>query len=114
MTTQQIRLLDVFAIGPAMIWGARNAYSRSPLFAALLALSGVLTIAVNGDNYLRGTPDEAIRGRVVDLAIGPLMVWGAIHSRRVNLPVATFLGLAGVSAIATNTDNLFRFELRAM
>ncbi len=113
MTTQQIRLLDVYAIGPAMIWGAYHSHAASPLFAALLAIGGVMTIAVNGNNYLQETPDEEIRGRAVDWFLGPLMIWGATNAYKKNVPVAAFLAVSGVSAIATNSDNLFRFELRA-
>ena len=70
MTTQQIRMLDLLAIAPAMVWGAVHSYSRSPYLASVLAIAGVLTFAVNGDNLIRNTPDEDIRGRAVDFVLG--------------------------------------------
>lgn len=49
---QGIRLLDVFAIGPAMIYaGAR--LKSSPNMANLLVLAGIGTILYNGANYVR-------------------------------------------------------------
>lgn len=49
--TQAIRLLDVFAIGPAMIYaGASDKFS--PVFSGFLIVTGALTIIYNGANYL--------------------------------------------------------------
>ena len=48
--TQQIRLFDVFLIGPYLVWLA--ARSRPPHREILFGL-GVLTILYNGQNYLR-------------------------------------------------------------
>jgi len=47
--TQAIRLLDVFVIGPLMIYGA----SKMPIgpAAALLAVFGISTVIYNGVNY---------------------------------------------------------------
>ncbi len=112
LSTQQIRALDVLAIGPAMIWGGYHGARTNRALGFVLALSGLMTIAVNGDNLLRRTPDEDVRGRAVDLVVGPLMVWGAWQSRDVSVTAATFLALSGVSAVGTNTDNLFKYELR--
>ncbi len=52
MKTQAIRLVDIFLLGPLMIYSAR--FSGSPKWLRLsLALAGILTIAYNGENYLR-------------------------------------------------------------
>lgn len=48
---QGVRLFDVFALGPLMIYAASRL--NSPNMAAILALSGVGTIIFNGVNYLR-------------------------------------------------------------
>lgn len=50
---QHIRLLDVFLIGPLMIWGgdALNRQGRS-LAGPALAVCGLATILYNGRNYL--------------------------------------------------------------
>lgn len=48
---QGIRLLDVFAIGPAMVVAGKCV--RNPNLAALLTLAGYGTILYNGANYAR-------------------------------------------------------------
>ncbi len=56
--TQNVRLVDVFALGPFMVWAA-STRRRLPLTARLvLAASGAATIVFNGRNWLevrRGT-----------------------------------------------------------
>lgn len=47
--TQTIRLLDVFAIGPLMIYGGVRSGGALGL---TLALTGAATIVFNGGNYL--------------------------------------------------------------
>lgn len=51
--TQQVRLLDVFLIGPLMVWGG-SALKNSghPLAGTLLSITGVATVVYNGKNYL--------------------------------------------------------------
>lgn len=49
---QGVRLLDVFALGPAMIQAANLCGGRSNL-KALLMLAGIGTILYNGANYIR-------------------------------------------------------------
>jgi hypothetical protein len=49
--TQFVRLLDVFVLGPLMIYIAAQYRIREPQRTALL-VSGVLTILYNGANYL--------------------------------------------------------------
>ncbi len=49
--TQAIRLVDVFLLGPAMVWvglGARKA----PVVGTFVFAAGLATIAFNGSRYL--------------------------------------------------------------
>lgn len=51
--SQYIRLLDVFVLGPFMIWYALQSRGAMPDVAvAIMFLSGILTIVYNGANYL--------------------------------------------------------------
>lgn len=51
--SQIIRLLDVFFLGPLMIWFAlENVDPAAPMPAHLLAFFGLTTILYNGYNYL--------------------------------------------------------------
>ncbi len=48
--TQNVRLLDVFALGPFMVWAATR--RTLPEWAQVtLFVSGVLTVAYNAENY---------------------------------------------------------------
>ena len=50
--SQPVRLLDVFVIGPVMIWGGYALDDRGSHFGgALLALFGLSTIVYNARNY---------------------------------------------------------------
>lgn len=49
---QQIRLLDVFALGPFMIWFGLNAKGMSELTKNIMIISGIGTILFNGRNFL--------------------------------------------------------------
>ena len=49
---QRVRLLDVFALGPFMVYASRSA--RPAWAGALLAAAGAATVTYNGRNYLRG------------------------------------------------------------
>lgn len=50
--TQDIRLVDVFLLGPFMVWAATRL--QPPGLARLaLAVAGVYTIAYNWRNYVR-------------------------------------------------------------
>lgn len=53
MKTQTIRLLDVFFVGPVMVYGGRKLVIDSPLLGHTLTVLGVLTILYNGRNYLQ-------------------------------------------------------------
>lgn len=51
--SQAVRLVDVFLLGPFMMWMAGR--SSAPEWArATLAAAGALTILYNGRNYLEG------------------------------------------------------------
>ena len=49
MKTQTIRLIDVFLIGPYLVWVAKR---ERGVHRLLLATIGVATIAYNGANWL--------------------------------------------------------------
>lgn len=55
---QEIRLLDVFAIGPLMIYAGHKSQDLSPLIKNSLMLTGVATILYNGHNYLKVRKEE--------------------------------------------------------
>jgi len=48
--TQLIRLLDVFGLGPFMIYSAMR--EKNKYFKTVMLVSGALTIIYNGKNYL--------------------------------------------------------------
>lgn len=51
MKSQGVRLLDVFVLGPYMMWKASQL--PEPPARLVLALVGIGTILYNGRNYLR-------------------------------------------------------------
>ena len=53
MKSQAVRLVDVFVLGPFMIWMASRPSDAPPLARAALGVSGLLTIAYNGENWQR-------------------------------------------------------------
>lgn len=71
MKGQNVRALDVWVVGPAMIAGGSVIYKHSfesgerRALGAFLILAGVGTIIINGHNWLKG---EAAR----DAAAAPL------------------------------------------
>jgi len=48
--TQTIRLLDVFVLGPFMVWSGLQKRQRQP-YALILVVAGLLTIAYNFKNW---------------------------------------------------------------
>lgn len=50
--TQNIRLLDIFVIGPLMIYAGAKAEGLNDIARGGLILFGATTIAYNGINYL--------------------------------------------------------------
>jgi len=56
MKPQSVRLIDVFLLGPFMIWAGYELRKRkSPSAGYVLAMSGLGTVLYNAQNYL----DEA-------------------------------------------------------
>jgi len=52
--SQSIRLLDVFVLGPWLIWlGARDTAALTQRERTLLTLAGAATVGYNARNYLR-------------------------------------------------------------
>lgn len=52
MKGQQVRLLDVFFLGPVMTYTGLRARGIPPWVKMIMVLGGVMTIAYNGQNYL--------------------------------------------------------------
>lgn len=58
MKTQLVRLIDVFALGPFMIYAAsRSQLTRNQKLA--LSIAGILTITYNLKNYLETREQES-------------------------------------------------------
>lgn len=51
MKTQTIRLIDIFAIGPMMIWFS-NSKDYPEIAKGFMLAAGIATILYNGMNYL--------------------------------------------------------------
>ena len=62
MKPQAVRLLDVFVLGPGMIWSASLIPGRHRYARGFLVLTGVATIAYNWQNWKlasgRGQPND--------------------------------------------------------
>ena len=56
--TQLIRLADVFAIGPLMIYAGVKAEELPKSVRAALIATGIATVGYNGQNYLDNERDE--------------------------------------------------------
>jgi len=56
--SQVVRLVDVFALGPFMVWYAYRSNKEPGWARAVLAFSGVLTSVYNGANYLKVRQEE--------------------------------------------------------
>lgn len=52
MKPQSVRLLDVFVLGPFMIWSGHRARRLPGWARAGLVLAGLGTVAYNAQNYL--------------------------------------------------------------
>jgi len=64
--SQLIRLLDVFVIGPLMVYGGVNLAGKSPVLGLALGVFGASTVYFNGRNWLalRGTPEVPLAAPV--------------------------------------------------
>ena len=60
--TQQVRLMDVFFLGPFMVYASTVISPRHQEIKFILAASGVLTSLYNGKNYL--AVQKAMSGKV--------------------------------------------------
>lgn len=58
MKTQTIRLIDVFALGPFMMYFAYQAKSMSDYERVALGLAGLLTITYNCNNYVMAEREQ--------------------------------------------------------
>ena len=59
--SQAVRLMDVFALGPFMVWFGMEAKDVPDAARFVMIAAGLGTIALNGANYLRirgESPDE--------------------------------------------------------
>lgn len=50
---QIIRLIDVFAVGPALIYAGTSCKDMKPIIKIFLITTGIATIVFNGRNYLK-------------------------------------------------------------
>lgn len=55
MKAQSVRLIDVFVLGPFMVWAGVRLKDRAnaPMAGYLLALAGVGTVVYNAENYVK-------------------------------------------------------------
>jgi len=51
MKAQNIRLLDVFVLGPFMIWAGYELGKKKEFAGIVLSASGIATIVYNWNNY---------------------------------------------------------------
>ncbi len=51
MKSQDVRLIDVFVLGPFMIWAGLYIARKKGFAGAAMALAGAATMAYNWDNY---------------------------------------------------------------
>ena len=56
--TQAIRILDVVAIGPAMVWGGSLLLRSRPRLGWFLIASGAATVIYNLANYSRARSER--------------------------------------------------------
>jgi len=52
MKAQSVRLVDVFVLGPFMVWAGLRATTLPEWARTALVVSGILTVVYNGANYL--------------------------------------------------------------
>ena len=59
--SQPVRLVDVFLLGPFMVWFGVIATGVSSIFKIIMIISGIATIIYNGWNYLvnKGVIDKS-------------------------------------------------------
>lgn len=52
MKAQAVRLVDIFLLGPFLVWMALTDRTHGDAARIALLLAGVLTISYNGEHYL--------------------------------------------------------------
>lgn len=62
--SQAVRLVDVLALGPFMMWYAYQSKNEPNWARAVLAFSGAMTVVYNGANYLKIRQMERSNGQV--------------------------------------------------
>ena len=62
MKTQTIRLVDVFLLGPFMLWVATRKTAVPTPARIILGVSGIGTVVYNGINYLKVSEAERRSG----------------------------------------------------
>ena len=53
MKSQNVRLIDVFVLGPVLVWFGVKATGVPELANTLMIIAGIATIIYNGRNYLK-------------------------------------------------------------
>ncbi len=99
--SQLVRLLDVFFIGPMMIWGGRRASGPG---GVVLSALGVATIVYNARNYLRISE--------LDQASAPARREATEHVGTSAAMAATSTRLVGLGAYTTRARPMPRRVLR--
>lgn len=59
--SQDLRIIDVVALGPFMVWYGATAKGMPDWARAAMVISGIATIAYNGANYLARRDYDAAR-----------------------------------------------------
>lgn len=65
--SQAVRLVDVFAVGPLLIWAGARSSNLPGWMRGALAVTGAATIAYNGSNYIRNTELENLEEQLEEL-----------------------------------------------
>ncbi len=60
MKGQNVRLADVFFIGPLMVWAGFKLTDEHPILGPTLAVLGAATVVYNGYNYLQLRDEEQL------------------------------------------------------
>lgn len=63
--TQDIRLMDVFAIGPLMIWAGLSKKKLPPLVKNLMVVIGIGTIIYNFNNFVVESKEKKSQGQII-------------------------------------------------
>lgn len=116
---QNVRLWDIFAIGPLMLYGGVRLTKENPILGPILAILGVTTVYYNARNYLRVKESKLfyefspslydIRGVTFERPNRP---WRCSNRPKLNLvvPKYSYLNEVGLSNRSCLSNQLgFRF-----